>query len=80
MSQAPNDPMTEYLWKTADFIRAQKEDDGSMESEAMIDAILDELDTLWYRLTPSQIAAIDARLNGPARAVFVPAPSPLTKA
>lgn len=72
MSQPSNDPMTEYLRRTADFIRAQEEDDGSAESQARIEAITDELDLLWYNMTPSQVASVNARLASEARAVFIP--------
>lgn len=72
MSQPSNDPMAEYLRLLADFIRAQEEGDGSAESQARIETIADELDFLWYSMTPSQVASVNARLASKARAVFIP--------
>ena len=75
----PPCPVDAYLTRTADFLRAQEENDGSPEAEAREDAITDDLDILWYAMTPSQIKLVEARLAARS-AVFVPgAPKSFTQ-
>ena len=64
-------PVEAYLARTADFLRAQEENDGSPEAEAREDSITDDLDILWYAMTPSQIKLVEARLAARS-AIFVP--------
>lgn len=68
---AGSNPLDLYIERSIEFLRLQDVDDGSDLSQAALDRILDELDSIWTVLSPAQIKLADARMTGSARRFFL---------